>query len=174
MTVDDVLNTIKTFGPKLVVITGGEPLTQDFNSLISLVEVLNDCGFQVSIETNGTIQVPFEILAKSTIVMDYKLNFIDQMNPQNFLLLKPSDFIKFVVNNPIMMAMALNIQKRLYTQGCSAQFAYSPMISREAMSDIRLMVDEFREKSDLILKALKDTNMTGILNIQLHKLVGQQ
>lgn len=41
--------------PPLVVITGGEPLRQD---LYSLITMLNEDGYAVQIETNGTLPLP--------------------------------------------------------------------------------------------------------------------
>ena len=41
--------------PKLVVCTGGEPLLQLDEPLI---EALKDCGFEIAVETNGTVAAP--------------------------------------------------------------------------------------------------------------------
>jgi len=51
---DEILERIASFGLKSVVITGGEPLLQR-KSLLGLVKLLNENGFTLSIETNGTI-----------------------------------------------------------------------------------------------------------------------
>lgn len=43
---------------RFVVITGGEPMLQVDNALI---DALHDCGFEIAIESNGTIAVPRSI-----------------------------------------------------------------------------------------------------------------
>lgn len=45
-------------GPRLVVLTGGEPLLQVD---AELVEALHERGFEVALETNGTLQAPSSI-----------------------------------------------------------------------------------------------------------------
>ena len=49
---------INTFGTPLVVCTGGEPLLQMDSDLIS---AFHDNGFEVAVETNGTVEAPVGI-----------------------------------------------------------------------------------------------------------------
>lgn len=39
----------------LIVFSGGEPLLQDENDIITLIELLRDSGFRTQLETNGTV-----------------------------------------------------------------------------------------------------------------------
>ena len=59
LTVQDVINQIKEYKCKNIVITGGEPLLQQ-DELISLLGHLYD--YQITIETNGTIKPCFALL----------------------------------------------------------------------------------------------------------------
>lgn len=45
-------------GKPLIVLTGGEPMLQVDDDLI---RALHDCGFEIAIETNGTLEVPRSI-----------------------------------------------------------------------------------------------------------------
>lgn len=53
MSVEDVIGKVREYPHRHVVITGGEPFTQSFLTL--LVEELLKEGFSVQIETNGTL-----------------------------------------------------------------------------------------------------------------------
>ena len=50
---EDILNTIESYGTKYVCITGGEPLVQ--KPSFNLMKILCDKGFNVSVETSGAI-----------------------------------------------------------------------------------------------------------------------
>ncbi len=51
-----VVNSLKRFDAKHVVITGGEPMI--WNELIELTQLIRDLGLHITIETAGTIQKP--------------------------------------------------------------------------------------------------------------------
>jgi len=169
--VDELMENIMKFNCSRVVITGGEPFIQDEFAMFGLINRLKMLGFTISIETNGTKPIHFDILAKSTIVMDFKMNYLDKMRTRHFLALKSTDFIKFVVGNDMTMALALNIHKKLYLQGCAANFAYSPMLLSETPEGL---IREATLKSKMITNALGKTKLTGILNLQIHKLISQR
>lgn len=56
-------------GPRLVVITGGEPFRQ---AIGLLTQLLDDFGFQVQVETNGTLPPPDGLSIKTWIVVSPK------------------------------------------------------------------------------------------------------
>jgi len=60
LTPGEVLAQMRRFPAKRVVITGGEPLWQLFD-LEELVPVLREQGYQIHIETNGTINLPEDL-----------------------------------------------------------------------------------------------------------------
>ena len=58
MTADEIIREISEYPARFVVLTGGEPtlqVTDDF------VDQLHQAGFEVAIETNGTLPVPGNI-----------------------------------------------------------------------------------------------------------------
>ena len=58
MTLEEIVSEISRFPARFVVLTGGEPalqVTEDF------VDLLHKAGFEVAIETNGTLPLPMNI-----------------------------------------------------------------------------------------------------------------
>ena len=55
MTVDEIVKAVSEFPSKRIVLTGGEPLLQVDDQLIS---ALHKAGFTLHIETNGTLTAP--------------------------------------------------------------------------------------------------------------------
>lgn len=58
MTPEEIVSEISRFPARFVVLTGGEPalqVTEDF------VDLLHEAGFEVAIETNGTLPLPMNI-----------------------------------------------------------------------------------------------------------------
>lgn len=55
MSAEDIVETIKVFPTRFVVLTGGEPSLQVDDAL---VRALHDAGFTIAVETNGTRLLP--------------------------------------------------------------------------------------------------------------------
>ena len=55
MSAEDIVETIKVFPTRFVVLTGGEPSLQVDDALVS---ALHDAGFTIAVETNGTRLLP--------------------------------------------------------------------------------------------------------------------
>ena len=69
MSLDDVVARVRSYGCRLVEITGGEPLAQ--SESLALIERLCDDGLEVLIETSGSIDItPVDRRAK--IILDVK------------------------------------------------------------------------------------------------------
>lgn len=173
MNLQTIITVFENMKTKKVVITGGEPLIQK-QALLELIPALLDLRYEVSIETNGTLRVPETILKciKVTIVMDYKLDIPDKMDLHNFVELRDTDFIKFVIGSPDDLEKAIQIQKRLFVSGCCAQFAYSPMLPDLNSVKIFEFIDILQFNSAMILTKISESTLPAILNIQLHKIVG--
>lgn len=56
-------------GPRLVVITGGEPFRQ---AIGLLTQLLDDSGYQIQIETNGTLPPPLGLSVSTIVVISPK------------------------------------------------------------------------------------------------------
>lgn len=98
MSMDDVIARVKSYGCNLVEITGGEPLAQ--SEAFELIERLCDDGFEVLIETSGSIDTsPVDRRAK--LILDLKCpgsGEVERNRWENLDRLQPQhDEIKFVI-----------------------------------------------------------------------------
>jgi len=93
----DIISKIEEYGVRCVEFTGGEPLLQEETP--QLLKTLLDKGYNVLVETNGSICIG--CLDKRLIfIMDYKTpksGMSERMRPKNFEFLKATDQIKFVL-----------------------------------------------------------------------------
>lgn len=101
MSIADIVEEVKKFGCKKITITGGEPLIQP--DIEALIKALCDNGFEVNIETNGSIDIATYTLNPNVIItMDYK-SISSEMNefmlPNNLKQLRNNDVLKFVVGD---------------------------------------------------------------------------
>ena len=97
MTVDEIIKTIKKYDTRYVTVTGGEPLAQ--KEVLSLLKVLADQNYEVSLETGGGVSIK-EVDPRIKIILDIKTpesgeekkNHWDNLN-----LIHSKDEIKFVL-----------------------------------------------------------------------------
>lgn len=97
MEIQKIIKKIKTFGCNLVEITGGEPLLQQETPF--LIEELLDHGYQVLVETNGSIRID-NITNRCIRIVDIKCPSSGESKKnmlQNIALLEDKDEIKFVI-----------------------------------------------------------------------------
>lgn len=97
--VEKILHEIKKYDCNLVEITGGEPLVQ--NEVFTLMHNLCDDGYQVMIETGGSLPIK-EIDERVKIIMDLKCPSSKMMHKnlyENIAYLKTSDELKFIIGN---------------------------------------------------------------------------
>jgi len=98
MALDDVVEKVKGYGCNLVEITGGEPLAQA--EAFELITRLCDAGFEVLIETSGSIDTaPVDRRAK--LILDIKCpgsGEVEKNRWENLERLQPQhDEVKFVI-----------------------------------------------------------------------------
>jgi 7-carboxy-7-deazaguanine synthase len=99
ITIDSILAEIKKFDCKLVELTGGEPLVQ--KESLDLMKRLCDDGFEVMIETSGSLPIN-KIDKRVVIIMDLKCpsSKMEKKNHyENLDYIKPNDEIKFVIGS---------------------------------------------------------------------------
>lgn len=99
MTIDEILNEVRKFDCKLVEVTGGEPLVQ--NECLELMKILSDSGYEVLLETGGSLPVK-EVDKRVKIIMDLKCPSSNMMKKnlyENIYNLKETDEIKFVIGS---------------------------------------------------------------------------
>ncbi|MFZ2490043.1 MAG: radical SAM protein [Thermoanaerobaculia bacterium] len=94
---EDVLAEVRKYGCKLVEVTGGEPLAQ--REAFPLIERLCDDGYEVLIETSGSIATaPVDPRAK--LILDVKCpgsGEVEKNHWPNLDRLRPHDELKFVI-----------------------------------------------------------------------------
>jgi len=96
--IDEVVRRVDSAGVRLVEITGGEPLVQG-NDTLSLIRVLLDRGYEILLETNGSMNIK-DVDPRASIILDMKTpgsGMSDQMDFTNLELIKNSDEVKFVI-----------------------------------------------------------------------------
>jgi 7-carboxy-7-deazaguanine synthase len=97
MAMDEIIKTIKKYDTRYVTVTGGEPLAQ--KEVLSLLKVLADHNYEVSLETGGGLSIK-EVDPRIKIILDIKTpesgeekkNHWDNLN-----LIHSKDEIKFVL-----------------------------------------------------------------------------
>ncbi len=97
--IEEIIHEVKKFNCKLVEVTGGEPLVQD--ETLNLMEILCDEGFDVMLETGGSLPIK-DIDDRVLIIMDLKCptSKMEKKNLyKNIDYLKPKDELKFVIGN---------------------------------------------------------------------------
>ena len=98
MTTEEIVEKVEEFHCSKITLTGGEPLIHPgFSEL--LFELTNK-GYEVNIETNGSVNVKPYTFSDIIITMDYKCPSSgqeDKMLLDNIDYLRPTDVIKFVV-----------------------------------------------------------------------------
>lgn len=97
--VSDIVKKVGEFGNRVVCITGGEPLMQDLTELLT---ELSNLGFQVVVETNGSMVIlPYRHIRNVSFIVDVKSGSSgesEKMLEANYPLLNGDDFIKFVID----------------------------------------------------------------------------
>lgn len=163
MSIKEIIDECHKIGYHNITLTGGEPLIQeDVNKLIVHLCTL---GYQVNIETNGSVDLTDLILLRKGydldlfFTVDYKTKFSlmnKRMNPNSFKLLEPDkDIVKCVVANEEDMDDALT-----YLDSFDTKFNiwFSPVFN------------EIKPKE--IVEYVKKHNRQDItIQIQLHKII---
>lgn len=134
MGVSDIIQVCREFEVKPVTITGGEPLIN--RGIDCLIRELLYAGFEVNIETNGSINVlnsrkiieesmPKDLLENLFYTVDYKCNssgMNKHMDEDSFRNLQPCDVLKFVVGNNEDLEQAAAVLKKVNPR-CEVYFS---------------------------------------------------
>jgi 7-carboxy-7-deazaguanine synthase len=155
-TLDELLREVRVHGAPLVEITGGEPLLQ--TETRELAASLLDEGYQVLIETNGSVDIS-DIDPRAVLVMDLKLpssGMADKMLMENLDRLRPTDEVKFVIATRDDYEQAKNIlhDKRL-AERCTVLF--SPVFGQMP--------------PEQLVSWMREDHLPVRLNLQIHKYI---
>lgn len=99
MEISDIVAEVKSYNPRYVTVTGGEPLAQ--NTCRELLTALCDLDVEVSLETSGAMDIS-NIDPRVVRVMDLKTPASGEVSKNrysNIDLLNHQDQIKFVICN---------------------------------------------------------------------------
>ena len=99
MTVENVIENVRSYRCRLVEITGGEPLHQP--GAFPLIEALCVEDFEVLIETSGAIDTSL-VDTRAQIILDVKCpgsGMMDRMNWENLVNVREKDQVKFVIKD---------------------------------------------------------------------------
>ena len=153
---DSIIKSVKEAGTRLVEITGGEPLLQ--KGVGSLVTRLLEGGFDVLVETNGSLPIR-DIDKRAIVILDIKTpgsGMSDKMDFSNMDYIKSTDEIKFVITDMVDYKWSRDvIEKYDLTKKC--HLLLSPAYS-------------VLDPKDLIKWMLED-RIQARLNLQLHKYI---
>ncbi|MBI5050069.1 MAG: radical SAM protein [Nitrospirae bacterium] len=108
----EIISKIEEYGVKCVEFTGGEPLLQEETP--PMIKTLLDKGYDVLIETNGSICIGC-LDKRITVIMDLKTpksGMSERMNFKNLDFLKENDEIKFVLMDESDYIWAKDIIKK--------------------------------------------------------------
>lgn len=99
MEISDIVAEVKSYNPRYVTVTGGEPLAQ--NTCRELLTALCDLGVEVSLETSGAMDIS-DIDPRVVRVMDLKTPASGEVSKNRYTnidLLNHQDQVKFVICN---------------------------------------------------------------------------
>ena len=143
MSLEAVLKQVNSYACPLVEVTGGEPLAQP--AAFPLVTKLCDEGFEVLIETSGSIDIT-PVDSRAQIIMDIKCpgsEMENQMRWENIQHITTKDQIKFVISNRRDYDWAIDIVKQHHlTARCPVLF--SPVFGSQDLQSMAEWILEDR------------------------------
>jgi 7-carboxy-7-deazaguanine synthase len=126
--IGDIINRVAAHQCTLVEITGGEPLIQDETP--SLIRRLLERGYEVLLETNGTMDIS-TVDDRCVKIVDVKCpssGEADKNDPLNLTRLTDRDEIKFVIGGREDYDYAKNILARIQLEpSSSAKVLFAPV-----------------------------------------------
>jgi 7-carboxy-7-deazaguanine synthase len=156
MLISDILTQTKQYDCQYVTVTGGEPLAQP--GCLTLMTVLVNEGYRVSLETSGAIDVS-GVDARVVKVMDLKTPSSAEISKnlyQNIDFLTPADQVKFVIGTDEDYEWSKEILTK-YQLPTRCQVLFSPVMGEQ-------------NPAELAEKILQD-RLPVRFQIQLHKIL---
>jgi 7-carboxy-7-deazaguanine synthase len=159
MSVEDIIHQLRPFSCPLVEITGGEPLIQSETPV--LIQNLLEQGWQVLVETNGSIDIAC-IDPRCVRIVDFKCpsSFESSANDyKNIERLTPRDEIKFVIGDreDYEFARALVARVKSLVSAAKIPIHFSPVAERLPPR--------------ILVQWILEDHLRVRLNLQLHKFI---
>lgn len=154
LSIQHILDEVAQYNTRYVCVTGGEPMAQ--SNCLKLLDSLIDSGYNVSMETSGSIDIA-PVNNKVSIVMDIKTPSSTEEHQnryENLSVLKPKDQLKFVIASRSDFDWCIEI---LENNSVESEVLFSPVY--ESLEPVKL--------ADWILE--KKLNVR--LQVQLHKIL---
>ena len=154
LSIQHILDEVAQYNTRYVCVTGGEPMAQ--SNCLKLLDSLIDSGYNVSMETSGSIDIA-PVNNKVSIVMDIKTPSSTEEHQnryENLPILKSKDQLKFVIASRSDFDWCNEI---LDNHKVESEILFSPVY--ESLKPVQL--------ADWILE--KKLNVR--LQVQLHKLL---
>ena len=154
LSIQHILDEVAQYNTRYVCVTGGEPMAQ--SNCLKLLDSLIDSGYNVSMETSGSIDIA-PVNNKVSIVMDIKTPSSTEEHQnryENLPILKSKDQLKFVIASRSDFDWCNEI---LDNHEVESEILFSPVY--ESLKPVQL--------ADWILE--KKLNVR--LQIQLHKIL---
>ena len=166
MAIDEIVAKCKEFNIQNITFTGGEPLLQ--KEADELIDNLTKEGFDVSIETNGSVDFTNRKWFVNNnpyvwICVDYKCPSSNEtskmLSLDKFVQLREQDVIKFVVGTDEDLNEALKVITYIRSKNCECYVYLSPVFGSIELPTII----EFMQKHNLQNKIR--------FQLQLHKFI---
>lgn len=157
-TLTQLLKQADTFGHRYVCVTGGEPLLQ--KNVHSLMTQLCDRGYQVSLETGGSLTTA-QVDPRVRVILDVKCPGSGMSHKNywpNLPLLRPHDEVKFVL---------ANAEDYLYTKEICEKYR----LYERGMPVLLSPVHNVLDSKELVGWMLRDRLQGVRLNLQAHKYI---
>ena len=154
LTIDHILDEVSKYNTSYVCVTGGEPMDQ--SNCLELLDSLVEAGYQVSMETSGSVDIS-PVNSKVSIVMDIKTPSSTeekQNRYENLSLLQSKDQLKFVIASKSDFDWCCDLLEK---NKVKSETLFSPVF--ESLKPVQL--------ADWILE--KQLNVR--LQVQLHKIL---
>lgn len=158
MDTEEIKSKVRSFGCRLIEITGGEPLLQPPTRY--LIRELIDDGYEVLLETNGSLHIG-QIDPRCHRIMDVKLPSSkehERMRWDNMNLITPQDEVKFVIGDRRDYEYARDILARY------------PHLLGQRHPPLFSPVHQVMNPQDLAAWILSD-NLPVRLQVPLHKVI---
>jgi 7-carboxy-7-deazaguanine synthase len=161
MAIDDVIAKLAEYPCRLVEITGGEPLVQK-EACVELVRRLCDLGYEVLIETSGSLDIrPLD--ARSIRIVDVKCpgsGEAERTHWENLTILGPRDEVKFVIRDRADFEYAQQVITTYQLHQRGPEVLFSPVWGEVDLQDLAAWVLEAEERG-----------VHGRMQLQLHKYI---
>lgn len=157
--VEEIMDYVRKANVKNITITGGEPLLQ--KNINELLEKLTNEGYNVEIETNGSINIKdFVNNPNISYTLDYKLpvSLMEKsMDTENYKYITKKDSVKFVCGSDLDLKRMKEIIDE-FDLTSKTNCIISPVFN---------MI-----KLESIVDFMKDNNLNNLkMQIQIHKVI---